>query len=223
MGEEKKEVYRKNIEEILKKKKKVALLSMQRIVGKLNFLTNAVPEGKLHVQGLLRWIRGVDRAKTRSMPPSERAVEDLELWFKAPHGTLKSSVAKGRISATLTTDASDEGLGYRIVVGEEVIEKSLPLTGNKSHINIRELQAVFEAIKAHKEFLSDRRVKIWSDNMTVVTLLRKGALSKVSVALEKLARETPQMCYDSRIRLAVRHIPGHLNAVTDHLSRQSLE
>lgn len=148
VGEEKKEAYRENKENLLKKKEH-ALLTIQKIVGKLNFLTNAVPVG------MLRWVRGVGRSKTRSAVLSERAKEDLNWWLQALRGTLKSSITRGKISATLTTDASNEGLGYRIVVGDKVIERSLPLVESRAHINIRELQAVFEAIQTHRELPSN--------------------------------------------------------------------
>ena len=222
VGIEKKNAYKEIIKNLLKKNKH-SLLSIQRIMGKLNFLLNAAPVGKLHVVGLLRWIKGVGRSKSRKNPLSPRAKADLEWWLQALEGPLQSSIAKPRIAATLVTDASDEALGYRIVVGEMVIERTLQLREPRSHINLRELQAVQEAIAQNIQLLAGRRIRLWSDNVTVVSLLKRGALSKVSITTEKIAQETLEMCFNNRITLAVRYIPGHLNAVADHLSRPSLE
>ncbi|KAI5748157.1 hypothetical protein M8J77_022466 [Diaphorina citri] len=90
-----------------------SLRSYQSLLGQLNFAAFAVPLGRLHLRPLHIAARTLSKSsprKTQAMPPT--AMEAIEWWMA--HLEEGNSYAIAKCKITLSTDASDWGLGVLI-------------------------------------------------------------------------------------------------------------
>jgi hypothetical protein len=89
-----------------------------------------------------------------------------------------------------------------------------------SHINLKELKAVFLALQAFLPWVQNQSLQVVSDNRTVVTLIRNQGTVR-SQALHQLTHELLTWAYAHQIDLTPIFQPGMLNVLADRLSRQS--
>lgn len=89
------------------------------------------------------------------------------------------------ITASVTTDASDNGLGFVIHFGtakredrgkEEQVERSLVTEDPSAHINKKELEAILRAMQENREKLRGRHVVWYSDSMTALAAVKKAVV-----------------------------------------------
>ena len=86
------------------------------------------------------------------------------------------------------------------------------------HINLLELKAVLLALKRFEQLCWSRTILVCTDNTTVISYINKEGGMK-SDSLCALLWRLLLWCNQRQIVLRARHIPGHLNVITDKLSR----
>jgi hypothetical protein len=87
-----------------------------------------------------------------------------------------------------------------------------------SHINLKELRAVFLALQAFLPWVRSKSLQVVSDNRTVVALIRNQGTVR-SPALHQLSHELLTWAYAHQIDLTPMFQPGILNVLADRLSR----
>ena len=86
------------------------------------------------------------------------------------------------------------------------------------NINCLELMAIEYALKSFKKEVSDKHVKILTDNTCAVTYLKNMGGSK-SMECNNIANRIWSWCVSHNIWLTITHIPGKLNEIADRKSR----
>lgn len=203
----------------------------QQLVGKLLFLREAVGPTLRRTRSLMKCMRSHPGEKLIS--PEGEAREDLLWWADKLRSPFTLSVVASPVSATLATDASDVALGAVLEtwtprfhretgptsqeVSREVLQKEV--ADETRHINVKEIEALLEALKRHQDKLSQRQVIWYSDSTTArAAIARQGtqALSKPAWDVTKQALDLAQ---ELGITIIPRQVPGRLNCKADSLSR----
>ena len=89
-----------------------------------------------------------------------------------------------------------------------------------SHINLLEMKALFLALQAFKDLVTDHRVTAMCDNSTVVAYVNKQG-GTVSDALCSLTGRLLRWSETNRVQLEARYLPGQSNVLADLLSRRN--
>ena len=84
------------------------------------------------------------------------------------------------------------------------------------HINVLELRAIWLGLKAFSQRVENAKVALMSDNTSAVASPEKSGGTK-SLAMSDLATD---ICLWAEKREWLRHLPGHLNVLADHLSQR---
>jgi hypothetical protein len=85
------------------------------------------------------------------------------------------------------------------------------------HINVLELQAVFNALHHFRPFVSGKHVLVRLDNSTVVAYINRQGMCSPRLCL--LTRDLYLWAWDNHISLQAVHIPGVDNSIADAPSR----
>jgi len=194
--------------------------SVMRVLGLMEATSRQVPLGRLHMRPVQQalaqlwdWKAPLDSSITISP-----AVQEHIRWW-----TIRGNVMGGvplhppQPLMVVYTDASMEGWGahcsYHIAQGSwSAQERNL-------HINVLELKAVFNALKAFVAYLTNKPVHVATDNTTVVAYINKQGGTR-SWELCALLWRLLVWCRQKNIVLTARHIPGCLNVIADQLSRK---
>ena len=155
---------------------------------------------------------------SKPVPLSHIVHQELDWW------EMESNLLVGRVfpvpppQLVVTTDASKKGWGGHLktfrVSGVWSQDQSL------LHINVLELLAVFNSLKALElqTDISEKKILIKSDNSTVVSYInRQGGTRSPTLCLH--TRHLLIWCIQRGIFLTAVHIPGIDNTLADNLSR----
>ncbi len=141
----------------------------------------------------------------------------LEHWNGV---SLFTSVVRGSSCTTLTTDASGTwGCGAFTSAGGW-LQLRWPSVWEEVHITVKELLPIVVASATWGHGWRGRTVRCRCDNAAVVAILRSGT-SKHSLAMH-LMRCLFFFTAAYQIYLALKHVPGKLNAAADSISRGNL-
>lgn len=227
--------YRRGVRNLLRHPQ--SLQVWRKVVGKLLFLKEAVGATMRHTRSLLWTMR---RAQKGELIPAEgEAREDLLWWEAQLRSPPKLSLTQHPVSAVITTDASDTGLGAVVEIirntnkdnGQEQTQDGEPekammtaTTRNPAlHINTKEMEALLEALKKHKEDLKNKRVVWFTDNQTAKAAIARQGTQALSAAAWGMAKEVTDLVTQNKIELVPRLVPGRLNGGADMLSRPNEE
>jgi hypothetical protein len=132
---------------------------------------------------------------------------------------LRASVPIRPLGQTcfLYTDASNQGWGAHCL--HHQVSGLWCGDLSKSHINFKELEAVFRALRALRTTLEGKWVTVCTDNATALAYLKNQG-GTVSSRLSMRAEEILHWCHLHNILLSVRFVPGRLNTLADKLSRK---
>lgn len=126
----------------------------RRTIGKLGFLREAVGPTMRHIRSLLQVIRSRHGKGLISVEGEAR--EDLEWWREKLGSQTELSLKTVPVSGSITTVASDYGLGFLINLRKEdqqdgklYFEKGQKAERPEVHINCKELEAVQKALEEH--------------------------------------------------------------------------
>ena len=202
-----------------------------RVIGKLGFLREAVGPTMRHIRSLLhlaaRW-----RTRGELIEAEGEAREDLLWWKEKLEGEVELPLETRRVSASLTTDASDGGLGYLIETMEQKganrgrqvhFERAMEAEDKEAHINRKEIEAVLRALQEHREELRGRHLVWYSDSTTALAAVRRQGTQKLSRAAWELTKEVVDLMDEENIKILPKHVPGRLNSAADALSRPEEE
>ena len=145
--EEERAKYRRAVRNLIRSPQPAA--RWRATIGKLLFLKDAIGPAMRHVRSLLKAMKG--RKGTTMIVPSGEALEDLKWWHATLGCIREASLINAPVSASITTDASDNSLGHIVETGDKKMERTLLTTAPNSHINAKELEALLKALEAHGE------------------------------------------------------------------------
>ena len=130
---------------------------------------------------------------------------------------MKNDIHLPPIEFKMFCDASNTGWGAKFQdsrAGGSWVEDELPL-----HINVKELLAVYFALRVFSCDLAGSHVLVFSDNTTTVAVINNMGTSR-SHKCNELAKTIWGFCRSHSIWLTAAHIPGVDNIDADYESRR---
>ncbi|TMD69347.1 MAG: hypothetical protein E6I91_02300 [Chloroflexi bacterium] len=199
----------------------------ESLAGLLSFCARVVRLGRTFTQSLFLFI-AKHPGYYRQAKLNKELEADLRWWSELlpQFNGVRLLDDRNRVSVSLWTDASNEGLGafYKSSSQESFMDipehQAIAIRANKrlrrKHINIKETIAVLRALERWGPLWASTRLNIYTDSSTVFTGLSTGSIR--SPAMEPLKRI---------LLLAIKHdilieaawIPGVENKLADALSR----
>ncbi|CAN2390590.1 hypothetical protein PRIEUP_LOCUS627, partial [Pristimantis euphronides] len=193
-----------------------------KMLGLLTSCISLVPWGQFHTRHLQSWMLTTwDRKQTsldsRALIPQVVKKNSLNWWTKI------TNLGKGvpwslKTQVVITTDASR--LRWGAHVQKRYMQGRWPPHIQRRSSNFRELRAVWEALKASQSILTGTHVKVLSDNMTAVALLRNQGATK-HPALQALALKIFMWAEKVVRSISAIHLRGSKEA--DFLSRNKID
>jgi hypothetical protein len=210
--------------------KSVTVRQLQRLAGKLAFLTRVVPPGKVFLNRVLDRLRSVHGSFGRvSVDDGLRA--DLDWWLRfLPQwpgvAAIPQTDWESSADARLWTDASTS-IGMGAVFGDLWIselwsERQLEAATRDEKVSAPylELLAVATAVHTWAPLLTGRRLIVTSDCQPMVAALNRGISHNAAIA--DLLRFTVQCCVDNCFEMRAVWIAGSVNKEADLLSRDQV-
>ena len=140
-------------------------------------------------------------------------------WWKDNIDNMNAPIQWPLISIEMTTDASGKGGWGASLVGNVPIGGTWDTEEIDLHINVKEMLAVFYAVRSYAESLSGKHVRVLSDNTTTVFVLNKMGTTKSSECND-VAKKVWMFCQSRDIYITCSHIPGKENVIADIESRR---
>ena len=191
----------------------------ESLLGSLNHAAEVVPFGRIRVRRLVlegrRPFSSPDRDLLVPFPQVLRS--RLRWWVSRRRLFASSPWIPSPPVLTLTTDASDWGWGYQSSLGHQGSGAWSPFMA-RQHINVRELRAIYIALRLEPSLVSTS-ILVLSDNLVTVHCVnrmgssRSSSLLSASEVLFTLARSRS-------VILSASHIAGEENLWADALSRR---
>ena len=195
--------------------------SLARVVGALKAAGPAWPTIHLETFLLQKEVSQIARQGwDTKVSLSDQAYRELRRIHKLLNHEIVTPITRGRIQATLTTDAApSHGWGATLQIGGKVWKYSEQWTDNQRgrHSTEMEMKAVACAMMHFQPLIRDTQLLVQSDCAAVV-----WDLARKRVKSEKLRATVMQildMTQRLNISLTSSHLAGVLNVVSDKLSR----
>ncbi|KAJ2952630.1 hypothetical protein O0L34_g6958 [Tuta absoluta] len=188
-------------------------LSLQRLVGRLNFSSFVVPFGRFNRRNILFLMQFAVRNGV-SITPTKAALADLHWWRE--NFQHVSEIWLQPVSHFVVTDASNQGWGA--YVDGVHVQGPWSLTQRSLPSNVKELLAVSFVLQEFARLFKNETVLVQSDNKTALAYLRNQGGTR-SAVLMSLTRIIFNVLMTYRINLVTSYIPGPLNTIADSLSR----
>ena len=195
--------------------------SLARVVGALKAAGPAWPTIHLETFLLQKEVSQIARQGwDTKVSLSDQAYRELRRIHKLLNHEIVTPITRGRIQATLTTDAApSHGWGATLQIGGKVWKYSEQWTDNQRgrHSTEMEMKAVACAMMHFQPLIRDTRLLVQSDCAAVVwDLARKRVKSE---RLRATVMQILDMTQRLNISLTSSHLAGVLNVVSDKLSR----
>ena len=195
--------------------------SLARVVGALKAAGPAWPTIHLETFLLQKEVSQIARQGwDTKVSLSDQAYRELRRIHKLLNHEIVTPITRGRIQATLTTDAApSHGWGATLQIGGKVWKYSEQWTDNQRgrHSTEMEMKAVACAMMHFQPLIRDTRLLVQSDCAAVVwDLVRKRVKSE---RLRATVMQILDMTQRLNISLTSSHLAGVLNVVSDKLSR----
>lgn len=217
--EEKRRKYRGAAKNLLRSPQPAA--RWKTVIGKLVFLREAIDPALRHVRSLLSSIRG--KKAGAMVTPFGEAESDLKWWLNTSGKTREMSLIGRATTASVTTDASAEAIGYVLEVEREKMQKTLAVSDVDQHINVKELEALLGCLQSEGHCLDNRRIVWYTDNVTArVAVMRQGT-QQIGSETWETTKKILDILEQRNIGILAKHMPGALNRWADSLSREGIE
>lgn len=193
------------------------------LLGVLNAAADLISLGRLHLRPLqfvllAQW-RPIRDPLSKVISLSPEFHQHLR-WWNQPEVYSGVPLSQQPPTVFLFTDASLEGWGAHLEPSGLCTSGRWSHAESQNHINVLELEASFRALKHFQQQISGQSVLLSSDNMSVVSYLRRqGGTHSPTLCVR--VREVLLWCQAQNVVLSVRHLPGRLNVLADRLSRSS--
>lgn len=225
---EKRKQYRRQIKNLLRHAQ--SKQCWKKVIGKLIFLKEAVGPALRHTRSLIKTLQHT--RKDKLITPEGEARDDLMWWEQTLRSTPRMSLKLLQTSGVVTTDASDTNVGAIIETfpdhptkkeekQRKKVEISLPVENKESHINIKELHALLQAIQKNKRELKGKKIIWYTDNCVARAAVAKQGSQRLSKEAWEETKRILDLVNKKRIQIVPQWIPGRLNCRADTLSRPS--
>ena len=189
------------------------------LIGLLTATEKQVVSGRLHMRPIQwhlkkHWHVPESLEKVILIPSSLHV--HLRWWLDPTKVLSGQPLHPLQHALQLFTEASNEGWGSHL--GDCMAKGIWSSSESALHINLLELKAVLLALKQFEQLCCNQIVLVCTDNTTVVSYINKEGGMK-SGSLCALLWRLMLWCNQRQIVLRARHIAGHLNVITDKLSR----
>ena len=200
-------------------KSRLSRRQLEHLVGTLNFASQFVPLGLLHLRPLVSWMNSHTSPASRdclvSLDPLFKSL--LRVWVGMDLLTSSVPMSLPATSVTLMTDSSL--YGWSGILLPHSTSGVWPPSFSGMSINWLELMAIKYSLLEFVDLLRDRDVLLMSDNTTSVACIRHQGTYR-SADLMNLTRDILEFCQHHSITLVLRHLSGNLNALADLHSRR---
>ena len=192
-----------------------------RLLGLMAAAILMIPLARLKMRPIQMFLNSLWRAAYQPLEFSLQIppwlITHIAWW--ADYTNLTQGLKWRRISPTrvLTTDASLEGWGGHLL--SKRVQGRWRRCQQRQHINVLELQAVFNSLKSFLPKVRGQTVLVQTDNTTVLHYINKLGGTK-SLKMCNLTMNLIEWCTKNKIDLIATHIPGIYNTLADMLSRK---
>ena len=206
-----------NVISLAQESLQLPMLSRKRyqiLLGSINFVAPYIKQGLLHLRQIILTAPNFKSCPSRR--PSDLFLQHLQWWTHRENLEAPIPMSIPPPHMTVWTDASKTGWGG--VSSNSTTARGL-WTQEEAllHINSLECLAVTRSLQALSP-PPNSVIMIRSDNTVVVSLINKQGSNK-SRNLSHLLQDLLYLCNLHSWTLRARHLPGHLNAWADSLSR----
>lgn len=193
------------------------------LLGKITAMLPAVGEALLHIRHLQRCLAKNLYVQMNNWEApcklSTQATEELQWWklfMTKKNGLPIRRIQLKKPQVTITTDSSDTGWG----INSTVIQTYGFWTEEEKllSINVRELMAIYFALKLHGPKFKNGTIKILTDNKTSIKYTTKEG-GTASVHLQDYAAKVQDLCNLYHLDVIYQHIKGIDNVEAGKLSR----
>ena len=221
MKDEKKEKLLALIDKIVSKGM-VTIREVASLIGKFVSNLPASLYGPLHYRSLeydknkaLKLAKGNYEAK---MTISDMGLADI-LWWKNNIATMYAPIHWPPITQEISTDASGKNGWGANIPGRMPIGGVWTDDQHDLHINVKEMVAIFYALRAFVDVLEGQHVRVLCDNTTAVFTINNMGTTK-STSCNAVVKEIWEFCKNHDIFITCTYIPGKENVVADKASRR---
>lgn len=232
--------YRRRIRNLLRAPQKKSV--WQQTVGKLLFLRTVVGPAVRHIRSIISCM--TNSPKGLRIPPLGEAREDLLWWQDTLSRPVVFPLEVKPLSATITTDASEHAIGALVEVwnpgapseagGRQEASRDAAARAERrivqqragdpsKHVNVKELEALLQTIRQHRELLANRRAVWYTDSMVARAAVARQGTQRLGREAWDITKSIIDVMQDNNITLKPKHVPGRLNALVDSLSRPGEE
>ena len=166
---------------------------LEAIVGLLNFAGPMLHLGKLFLTPIIIWMNSFTSANLRDLPIQVDASLKRALLPFIDRKFLETPTSFRPLlpSLDISTDAS--GSGWSGVIGRHRVQDCWTPLDRSNHINVKELRAILYSLHFFKDVLSNRTIRILTDNSAALFCLKRmGSLH--SPHLDSVTRELILFC-----------------------------
>ena len=202
-------------------KKKAELREVQSVVGLLNFACQVVLPGRAFLRRLIDSTRAIK--KPRHKCRIYKSHKDLQVWlnFLENHNGRCFFLSEKFISnhdLKLYTDSSK--IGFAGIFRDRWFAGEWPSMWWKcQNIMLLELLPIVIAIEIWGCYFENQRLRIFTDNQSLVPVLNKQTSQEPTGLVMILVRRLVLACLKHNILIEAEHISGVLNVGADRLSR----
>ena len=200
---------------------KLTVRKMASFLGLITSSMKTIPTARLNQRYLLcnfieSWKRQEDWNSIMSLDQNAR--KKLLWWMSLKLEDQWTPIQSKNIrhDLILTTDASMSGWGYHLK--DQTNYGMWSQTDSLESLNLRELKAIYLALKEESQSMAGKSVLIRTDNTTAIANIKKEGTTK-SEKLMKLTKKIFSVLKTNKITLRMEHIAGVDNHLADRLSR----
>jgi hypothetical protein len=191
-----------------------------RMLGLMASTLEEVPFERLRMRPLQMYLLCFWKPTSMSLeyvvPIKDTLIQHLEWWEKLENLRKGCPLQSPEVSATITTDASNDGWGGWM--GNLEVQGQWTLPFKNWHINLLELEAVRRTCEHFQNQLQNKHVLIQCDNSTVVSYINRQGGTK-SPSLCMLLWKFLLWAQERGISFQAVHVAGESNVRADRLSR----
>ena len=190
------------------------------ILGLLTSTQDLTFLGRLQLRHLQFYLNDnwTDRTNENQLIPiPDHCKQSLQWWLKKDNVMTGVPFQPPPPDVTIFSDSSLTGFGCTL--DNQYFHGKWTPEQSKLHINYLEMLSLFLGIQHFVDQLRGKSVMAATDNTSVVAFLNKSGGTR-SKTLHSLTHEFLSFCFQNKITLRARHIPGRLNLLTDGLSRE---
>ena len=205
---------------LLRPQSRASARQLAALLGVMECLSALVPLGRLHKRPLQRALASrwshTQGSWDDLIPLGQWFLEATSHWLDLTWLLEGVPLVPPTPQLQLYTDASSVGWGAH--VADQSAAGIWSADQTHLHINMLEMEAVAQALRAFQTLLQHKSVLLNTDNTTVACYINKQGGARSST-LSLKAEEILRFCQENHVWLVARHVPGKLNIVADALSR----